>query len=186
MLENNVFSDVFSSGYDEATLFYVCQLQNELDARDVLARLVVISAFRLYHMDTLEEYFIFSNAQRKYLARLIDAVSTLDDLGKKELKILKYRYNDDVSIQSVLLYLGWQYEDLEDDVIVDSIDFMLEWEAPEFPVTGEDVLEQGLDSGPKVGKVLEDVEKWWIAGDFKANREETLAQLSIVASAHKE
>ncbi len=55
------------------------------------------------------------------------------------------------------------------------------WTAPELPVSGGDALKLGLKPGPKVGALLDQVERWWIAGDFAADRAACLAQLERLA-----
>jgi poly(A) polymerase len=56
-----------------------------------------------------------------------------------------------------------------------------EWTPPELPVSGGDALKLGLKPGPKVGALLETVERWWIAGDFAADRAACLAALERLA-----
>jgi poly(A) polymerase len=56
-----------------------------------------------------------------------------------------------------------------------------EWTPPELPVGGGDALRLGLLPGPKVGALLDEVERWWIAGDFTADRAACLAELERAA-----
>jgi poly(A) polymerase len=51
------------------------------------------------------------------------------------------------------------------------------WMPPELPVSGGDALKLGLKPGPRVGALIEAVERWWIDGDFSADREACLAEL---------
>ncbi len=51
------------------------------------------------------------------------------------------------------------------------------WTPPELPVSGADALALGLKPGPKVGALLDAVERWWIEGDFSADRAACLAEL---------
>jgi poly(A) polymerase len=48
------------------------------------------------------------------------------------------------------------------------------WTAPVFPVTGHDLIDQGLPSGPDLGRELKRLEDYWIASDFKSTKEELL------------
>jgi poly(A) polymerase len=52
-----------------------------------------------------------------------------------------------------------------------------DWTPPELPVSGGDALKLGLKPGPKVGSLIEAVERWWIDGDFAADRAACLAEL---------
>ena len=40
------------------------------------------------------------------------------------------------------------------------------WKRPHFPLTGSDVMAKGVPEGPLVGRILGDVEAWWIDNDF--------------------
>ena len=43
------------------------------------------------------------------------------------------------------------------------------WKRPRFPLTGRDVMLAGVPQGPLVGRVLGEVETWWIDSDFTAD-----------------
>jgi poly(A) polymerase len=51
------------------------------------------------------------------------------------------------------------------------------WKAPRLPVGGNDVLALGVPSGMAVGELIRGVERWWIDGDFQADRDACLAFL---------
>ena len=57
------------------------------------------------------------------------------------------------------------------------------WTVPTFPLQGHDVLALGVAAGPAIGRHLGDVEDWWIAGGFTADRAACLTQLRDVAGA---
>jgi len=46
-----------------------------------------------------------------------------------------------------------------------------------FPLQGRDVTALGLPAGPEIGRLLKEVEEWWIAGDFQADRRAALVEL---------
>lgn len=57
------------------------------------------------------------------------------------------------------------------------------WTPPDLPVSGADALSLGLAPGPRVGALIAAVERWWIDGDFSADRAGCLAQLERLARA---
>jgi poly(A) polymerase len=57
------------------------------------------------------------------------------------------------------------------------------WTPPVLPISGGDALALGLKPGPQVGALLDAVERWWIAGDFSADRAACLAELKRLARA---
>lgn len=54
------------------------------------------------------------------------------------------------------------------------------WKRPKLPIDGADILKAGVTHGPDVGRVLGDVEAWWIAAGFPDNRDAVLAQMHDV------
>lgn len=55
------------------------------------------------------------------------------------------------------------------------------WTPSELPVSGGDALTLGLKPGPQVGALIAAVERWWIDGDFSADRAACLAELERLA-----
>ena len=44
------------------------------------------------------------------------------------------------------------------------------WDIPAFPLGGDEIKGAGLMQGPEVGRVRREVEAWWVAQDFPADR----------------
>lgn len=55
------------------------------------------------------------------------------------------------------------------------------WTVPVFPLTGEDVMAAGVPKGPLVGKVMREVEDWWIDHDFLDEKLSAIEKLKAVA-----
>ena len=55
------------------------------------------------------------------------------------------------------------------------------WPRPVFPLTGEDVIAAGVPEGPLVGKVMRQVEAWWIDQDFPDDKLSLIERLKAVA-----
>jgi poly(A) polymerase len=51
------------------------------------------------------------------------------------------------------------------------------WQAPQFPLSGKDLLGQGKAAGPKLGEMLRQAEDYWIAGDFAASKADLLTYI---------
>ena len=55
-----------------------------------------------------------------------------------------------------------------------ALDVANAWQAPVFPIKGQDILDMAVEPGPRIGSVLKSVEDWWIENDFRPDREECL------------
>jgi poly(A) polymerase len=56
------------------------------------------------------------------------------------------------------------------------------WSPPIFPLGGDDVTALGIAPGPRVGRLLGAVRRWWEDSDFAADRAACLARLKTLAS----
>ena len=56
-----------------------------------------------------------------------------------------------------------------------------DWTPPQFPLSGHDVTALGIPPGPRIGALLDAVERWWEDTDFAASRAQCLAFLKELA-----
>ncbi|MGO8916743.1 MAG: CCA tRNA nucleotidyltransferase [Stellaceae bacterium] len=52
-----------------------------------------------------------------------------------------------------------------------------QWQPLAFPLRGRDVTALGVPAGKEVGRLLAEIEQWWEAGDYRADRRGALAEL---------
>jgi len=57
------------------------------------------------------------------------------------------------------------------------------WQRPIFPLSGKDVMAAGVVEGPLVGRVLSEIEDWWIESDFAADEFSLAERLKAVVQA---
>jgi poly(A) polymerase len=73
-----------------------------------------------------------------------------------------------------LLLADWDQPDID---WLNAFEIVQDWPRPTLPVKGRDVSALGLPAGPEIGRLLKELEDWWIAGDFAADREHCMAEL---------
>jgi poly(A) polymerase len=73
-----------------------------------------------------------------------------------------------------LLLVDWAEPDIDAQR---AFEIVRDWPRPELPVKGRDVSALGVPAGPEIGRHLKDLEDWWIAGDFAADRARCMAEL---------
>ena len=84
-------------------------------------------------------------------------------------------------VRSALL-LQAAAKNIEPSQIADQIDTIVKTRLPDFPINGRDIQQSGIPQGPETGRVLKDIENWWIDHDFKPNRTETLDKLNEITA----
>jgi poly(A) polymerase len=57
------------------------------------------------------------------------------------------------------------------------------WQRPKFPLTGQNVKAAGVPEGPLVGRILAEVEEWWIESDFTDDEFSLAERLKAVVQA---
>jgi poly(A) polymerase len=57
------------------------------------------------------------------------------------------------------------------------------WRRPRFPLTGANVMNAGVPEGPLVGRILAEVEDWWIQSDFTDDEFSLAERLKAVVQA---
>lgn len=57
------------------------------------------------------------------------------------------------------------------------------WQKPELPLTGAEVMKAGVPEGPDVGRIISEVEDWWIDSDFTDDRLSIIERLKAIVQA---
>ena len=65
--------------------------------------------------------------------------------------------------------------EVETGTLAGLIRFIEGWTEPKFPVTGADLKADGIEAGPGMGRMLAELERWWIESDFAPDKEACLA-----------
>jgi len=102
--------------------------------------------------------------------RLVDVAGAKEKivsyLSIKEVRKLLYRIG--VGPFRDRVFLKWAEDPKESNAI--NWRMLLEvastWPRPTFPLTGRDVMLAGVPEGPLVGRILAEVEDWWVDADF--------------------
>jgi poly(A) polymerase len=60
------------------------------------------------------------------------------------------------------------------------VSFMGSWVEPHFPLSGADLQAAGIPPGPEMGRILAELERWWVAADFIPDRDACLERLGEI------
>jgi poly(A) polymerase len=118
-----------------------------------------------------------SNAERLRLSAALDAPLTAPP-DAPALRRLLYRDGRPTTLDRLRLAAA---ERRSDGAYADAIAMAEDRPVPTFPLRGRDAVARGLE-GPAVGRALAAVERWWIEGDFAADRAACLGRLATIAA----
>lgn len=173
MAEHKILGDLPHKNYQEKSLEFLCKLQKQNDMFFLPARIALLCGMEVAQLQRLEKRLVLSGRQKAAVMGCIEAFLALENGFIKSLKALIYKYGNETAIQAVLLA-----EALDDPpahpALVACVASLKQWQAPEFPIDGNDVLKSGVAAGPQVGAILERVEQWWMDAECQPGREEAL------------
>lgn len=132
---------------------------------DPLLRLIALADARA--APAMSERLKLSNEERDRLFDLTGAKEELTPyMPVREVRKMLYRLGKQRCRDRVLL--AWADDADQSNTIAWRALLALAdaWERPRFPLTGRDVMAAGIPEGPLVGRVLSEVEEWWIDSDF--------------------
>ncbi len=147
----------------------------------VLKRLPADNLLRLFVLardpGNLQDALRVSNVQAKRIAAMVGAPGITPNLREREQKALLYELGEAAFKDAVHLNLARSKAKLDSIEWHRLVELPECWPIPMFPVKGDDIKALGIAAGPRLGKILRDLEDWWLASDFKPGRQELLQHL---------
>jgi poly(A) polymerase len=157
-----------------------------------LERLVAIDTDNFFPPDAILRLAALGAGENLRLSNA--QAERLEDLAAAREKIVSYLSIKDVRRLLYLLgpkrfkdrvFLKWAEDPKESNAIQwRALLAMADaWQKPVFPLTGSNVMNAGVPHGPLVGRVLSEVEEWWIESDFTDDEFSLAERLKAVVQA---
>ena len=185
MAATAILPEIMPGALSLARLERLVAIQNDaFFAPDALLRLAALLPGDVSDAHALGERWKLSNADRTRLEDLASAKEKIVCyLSIREVRKLLYRLDTRRFRDRVML--RWAEDAKESNFIqwrallamADS------WQRPVFPLTGREVMAAGVPEGPLVGRILEEVEEWWIDADFTEDEFSLAERLKAVVQA---
>jgi poly(A) polymerase len=141
----------------------------------VLSRLPADGILRLFVLAewpaTLQEALHLSNAEASRIKHLADAPDVSPRLLPKEQHRILYHLGAVAFGDAVQLSWARSRAKMDDATWAKLLSLPERWAIPKFPVTGADLKSIGVTPGPVMGRMLSDLEDWWLASDFKPDKD---------------
>jgi len=174
MFENNVMADFPDPDYQPQMLEKLARLQNKYPPHPnplpggeregpvqregegvIEARLLVLSGGRIR---LFEDDLRLSHHQKNSLIKIGTLVETFDGLNEKKLKKTIFYHGNELVFQAYLMSVASGKLSEEEKFV----DLALHWQAPECPITGQTLLDEGYETGPELGRELEYRQEEWL------------------------
>nr|WP_277348891.1 CCA tRNA nucleotidyltransferase [Sneathiella limimaris] len=169
MIETEVWAQVFKSPAN--WIRFQGLMRTQLRRPDPILRLAALIAGELPDPSFMRHGLRLSNRQMKRLEALWTYRDLATDSRPFEEQI--YRLGRDTYYDQVSLLIAddpdnphWKLQQEEG----------MKWQMPEFPVSGQDLLETGLAAGPEIGIKLKELEQFWIDEKFQPSKSDLLSR----------
>ncbi|MGQ0741360.1 MAG: CCA tRNA nucleotidyltransferase [Alphaproteobacteria bacterium] len=178
MEQRGVLAEVLPWRLLPERLAYLVRIDSENGfAPDALLRLGALMPSDLKAIEKLGDALKLSNAERDRL-NAVAANRLNPGLREHEARAALYRLGKRAFKDAVMLQWAESGADGKWKSLIRLTDT---WRRPQFPIDGRDAMAAGLKEGPAVGKVLGELEQWWIENDFRPHRAALLARLKALA-----
>ncbi len=153
----------------------------QLFSHDPMHRLMALLPRDVETVTSVAKCLRLSNAERDRLMEWAkDETRFVSYLSAREVRRAVYWLGTETFIDRVML--DWASGSDGTDVQWRALIALAEsFDRPVFPLGGADAQKAGVPQGPKVGKVLREVEDWWVDADFTMDRLSIIERLKAVA-----
>lgn len=146
-----------------------------------LASILIINEPTEEKVNALSDRWKLSNDDKKYLLNIlfspfvIKSDNEIADV-KRAIRLL----GNEQFIEHSFLYEAledYQHQDKKNSIqkaFKEMRELAKTWNAPEFPLSGGDLLKAGVEEGQELGKLLKKAEDYWESKDYKSTKEELL------------
>lgn len=182
MLSGGILEIVLPEASNVEGLGLLCDLeQSQNIAPDCYLRLMAMAARDELVMARLCRRLKMSNAEKKRLLSWARDRAQLDpNQDRKTLYIEIYKAGRQVAMdRAVLRAAGAKGE--QQKAWVGVCNMAKDWDWPQFPISGQDLIKAGVKTGPTLGRHLEALRALWIKSGFKTGRNALLAALNMIS-----
>lgn len=170
LFDNNILQHIAAFEYSARDLAALCRLQAHYKCFSLPARLLVLCALSGETFYALEKDLVLTGKIKAAVKQILAGLSSLCDLSDISVKRLIYKYKKDIATQCLFMFCGGDTAEL-----AHAMSLWSTWKPPIFPLSGHDLMNEGMSAGPDLGKRLNAVEMWWIEEDFLPDKEACLA-----------
>jgi poly(A) polymerase len=114
------------------------------------------------------------NAMRDRMEQALLSPRPMPEMSAAKLRALRYRLKAGSFLDRALIAAA---ENSAPVTARREVFALTTWQPPQFPVRARDALVRGGVAGPELGLLMKELEQWWVAGDYPADRDPCLAEL---------
>lgn len=168
MFDHDVLSELHFDDYDPEFFEHFCTFQSRYKLSAFSSRLFVFATLSFANIKKMEALILFPKVFIKDMKLIFGSLGLPDLSNDHSVKVSLYRFGRVASAQALMVEL------VQDRVMSGyapkALEIIQNWEIPDFPVTGNDLMKKGMAQGPELGKELDRLEQEWIDNGFKTDQ----------------
>ncbi len=172
MFEHGILKDFKFSDYDGRFLEYFCNFQSRYKLFSLSSRLFVMASVNFENIKTMQEFILFPKVFLKDMKAILGALNLPDLSCDKAVREAVYRFGRFGAAQALMIELA--QDRVMNSYAPRALDIVQNWDIPNFPLSGKDLIERGVMPSPEMGAKIKYLEDKWIKQDFKADYDECL------------
>lgn len=142
----------------------LCHFQKNYGLEFLAARLLVLAGFKDENIKCFEEFLLIPKVFRKDIENLNQVLALPDLSNDHAVKVAVYKHGRIPTAQALMIELA--LDRVMNGYGPEAVKIIQNWEIPDFPLTGEDLIKEGFKPGPALGEELNRREDAWISGGF--------------------
>ena len=182
MLTNEILETLIPEATNVEGLEAITRLEaREAIAPDPLLRIMAMSGREPLQMALLCKRLKMSKSETERLRSWADDDAQLStDMAERDRLAAIYTSGKQVVIDRARLRAAGEQDAIQSARWMVLADLAMGWQPPKFPVTGKDLTQAGVPTGPKMGKALKALEALWIRSGFSTEKQQLLAALKFM------
>ena len=159
----------------------MCIRDREGIAPDPLLRIMAMSAREPLQMALLAKRLKMSKLETNRLRGWSDDDAQLStDMEQRDKLAAIYKSGKSVISDRALLRAAGETDPIQSSRWMTLATLASEWVVPIFPLTGKDLTDVGVPTGPAMGKALKALEALWVRSGFSTEKPQLLAALKFM------
>ena len=164
MFEHGVLKDFDFKEYDPDFLKHLCDSQLRYNLGFLASRLLVLAGLSRNNAKSMERFLLFPKVFIKDIEAISQVLRLPDLKDDHAVKVAVYKYGRVPTAQALMIELA--NDQVMNGYAPTALDIIQNWDVPTFPITGEDLIKEGIKPGPELGQELERREQAWIDRGF--------------------
>lgn len=181
MIETAIMARILPFEADFAALRALVDMETALAREpDGLLRLFALTPVGGPDLEKLQARLRLSRVETRRIAQLERLKTLTPSLPEGKCKAVLYHVGSKIFADSVVMNWARSHAAARDKDWRALHALGRQWRAPRFPVCAADLIARGVAAGPLLGRLLRELEEWWVASGFRHDKKSLLAQLDRI------